>query len=122
MFADPITVTINAVAKVMPRIKTDTSQPGRVETVYQTADGLWTLTITHQTTRAGRIRSRARLDQRAIVTNPLDSSNDWDSITYEKIIDRPEFGFSMVQTEQLVSGFDAWSTTSVVDKLYGKES
>lgn len=122
MFSDPQTITIDGVTKSMPRIKIDTSTQGKVESVYSTADGAFVLTITHQTTRAGRIRSKARLDVRAIVTNPLDSSSDYDTITFEKLMDRPEYGFSMVLCEQVVAGFNAWQTNTVVDRMYGKES
>jgi hypothetical protein len=63
-----------------------------------------------------------RIDQRAIVTNPLDSTNDYDTLSFYSVIDRPVYGFTTAQIEQLVTGFQAWLTTGNVDKLIGTES
>jgi len=56
------------------------------------------------------------------VTNPLDSTNDYDTLTYYFVIERPAYGFTMTQVEQLVAGFNSWLTTGNVDKLFGQES
>jgi hypothetical protein len=116
MFADPISVTVNSVAQSMPRVETN----GR-KSVYQKGDETFTLTISHAKT-GSRVRSMARSDQRAIVPDPLTSVNDYETMSFYCVIDRPEAGFSVTQVEQLVAGFQAWLTTSVVDKLYGQES
>lgn len=116
-FADPQTVTVNSVARVMARILNDGTSA-----VYQSADESWKLSISHTTSRNGRTRTQVRFDQRAVVSNPLDSSNDYDTLTYYTVIDRPAYGFSMVQVEQIVAGLNAWLTNATVDKLYGKES
>jgi hypothetical protein len=117
MFSDPQSVTVNSVAQSMPRVETGTRK-----SIYQKNDQTFTLTISHQTLNNGRIRSLARLDQRAIVTNPLDSTNDYDTLTYYFVIERPAYGFTMTQVEQLVAGFNSWLTTGNVDKLFGQES
>jgi len=119
-FSDPITVTINAVGKVMPRISTSSNGKTNSST-YQTADGLYTLEISH-TRSGGRVRSLVRLTQKAIVTNPLDSSNDYDTLVDQRVLDRPEFGFSSTQMSQQVAGFSAWEDATVVGKLFGTES
>lgn len=116
MFADPQTVTVNAVAKVMPRVES----VGK-KSIYQTADGLFTLTISHITS-GDRIRSMVRVDQKAIVTNPLDSTNDYDTLSFYSVIDRPIYGFTTAQVEQLATGFQAWLNTAAVDKVIGAES
>jgi len=117
MFADPQTVTVNAVAKVMPRVQTDTKK-----SIYSLNDESFKLTISHQTLNNNRIRSVVRIDQRAVVTNPLDSTdNDYDTLSYYFVIDRPGYGFTMAQVEQLVAGLNAWTTTANVDKLFGQE-
>jgi hypothetical protein len=115
MFADPQSVTINSVAQSLARNSiTGTSA------VYQKSDGTWTLTISH-TVSKGRIRSMVRLDQRAIVADPLTAVNDFETLTDYHVIDRPEFGFSLTQVQQQVAGLNAWLDATAVGKLYGKE-
>jgi hypothetical protein len=64
----------------------------------------------------------ARVDNRAIVTNPLDSSNDYDTLSFYIVIDRPEFGFSGTDVSNLVTGFKTWLDATMVGKLFGQES
>lgn len=117
MFSDPQSVTINSVAQSMPRVETSGKK-----TVYSKADETFKVTISHTPTK-DRVRSMARIDQRAIVTNPLDSTqSDYDTLSFYCVIDRPNYGFTMTQVEQLVTGFQAWLNTAAVDKLYGQES
>jgi len=118
MYTDPQSITVNAVAQSMPRVET-----GSRKSVYQKNDQTFTLTISHQTGKDQRIRSVARFDQRAIVTNPLDSTKqDYDTLTFYVVLDRPSYGFSMTQCEQLVTGFKTWLDNTCVDKLFGQES
>jgi hypothetical protein len=64
----------------------------------------------------------ARIDQRAVVADPLTSVNDYETLSFYCVIDRPNYGFTTAQIEQLVTGFQAWLTTGNVDKLVGLES
>jgi hypothetical protein len=116
MFADPQTVTVNAVAKVMPRIEVKGTSA-----TYQLADKTFTLNLGH-TVSKGRVRSLARIDQRAIVADPLTAVNDYETLSFYVVIDRPEAGFSMVQTEQLIAGLKTWLDNAAIDKLFGIES
>jgi hypothetical protein len=116
MFSDPQSLTVNSVAQSMPKISSD----GR-KAVYQKADQTYTLTISHSTSK-GRIRSVVRIDNRAIVTNPLDSTNDFDVLSVYMVIERPEFGFTVTNVQQLVAGFAGFLDSTVVGKLYGQES
>jgi hypothetical protein len=116
MFADPQTVTVNAVAKVMPRIKTD-----GLSSVYSLGDETFKLTVSHQKSNL-RIRSMVRIDQRAIVADPLTSVNDYETLSFYCVIDRPEVGFSSTQTDQLIAGLKTWLDTTATGKLYGQES
>jgi len=116
MFTDPISVTVNSVAQSMPRILIDGQKA-----VYQKSDGTFTLTISHQTTKDRRVRSTIRLEQKAVVTNPLDSTNDYDTLVFYCVMDRPSYGFSMAQCEQIIAGLQAYMTASIVDKLFGQE-
>jgi hypothetical protein len=116
MFTDPQSVTVNAVAQSMPRVSTSGQK-----TTYQKNDQLWTLTISH-TPNKDRVRSMVRIDQKAIVADPLTSANDYDTLSFYVVLDRPVFGFTMVQCEQLITGFKTWLDNTAVDKIFGGES
>lgn len=116
MFSEPITVTVNSVGKVMAKVSSkDTSS------IYQNADASWKLTISHIESK-DRIRSMARIDQRAIVADPLTSVNDYDTLSFYCVVDRPIYGFSTAQIEQLIAGFKTWLDNTAIDKLVGLES
>jgi hypothetical protein len=117
MFADPQSVTVNAVAQSMPRVQID----GR-KAVYQKSDGTFTLTISHQAVSGDRVRSMARIDQKAIVPDPLTAVNDYETLSFYVVIDRPLVGFSSTQTDQLITGFKTWLDSTCIGKLYGQES
>lgn len=116
MFADPQTMTVNAVAQSMPRI----ANVGQKST-YQKNDMSFTLLLSH-TVAKDRVRSMARIDQRAIVPDPLTTVNDYETLSVYLVIDRPLAGFSSTQVDQLITGFKTWLDTTAVGKLYGQES
>lgn len=118
MFADPVTVTVNAVARVMARVSTNGTS-----SVYESADGNWKLSISHQLTNNKRIKTLARLDQRKIVADPLTAVNDFEIFTTFTVSERPEVGFSQAEVEQQIVGFNTWLSLNATQvKLYGKES
>lgn len=120
MFTDPQTITINSIAKTLARVM----QNG-TSAVYKTADGNFTFTISHQTSgKSGnsRIRTMVRLDQRAVVADPLTAENDYQVLSQYYVIDRPEVGFTDTQVDQHRAGLTAWLTTANVGKLFGQES
>ena len=116
MFSDPQSVTVNSVAQSMPRVETN----GR-KSVYRKADETYTLTISH-TPNKDRVRSMARIDQKAVVPDPLTSVNDYETLSFYVVVDRPLAGFTMTQTEQLIAGFKTWLDNTAIDKLFGQES
>lgn len=116
MFADPQVVTVNAVAQSMPRVST-----GGTKSTYQKNDLTYTLNLSHTQVK-DRIRSMARVDQRAIVPDPLTSVNDYETLSVYLVIDRPLAGFSSTQVDQLITGFKTWLDSTAVGKLYGSES
>lgn len=116
MFTDPQTVTVNAVAKAMPRIKTDGTSA-----TYSLSDETFKLVLSHQISKS-RLRSMVRIDQRAVVPDPLTAVNDWETLSFYFVIDRPLVGFSSAQVEQLVTGLKTWLDTTAIGKLYGQES
>lgn len=116
MFADPQSITVNAVAQSMPRI----SSTGTKST-YRKSDGTYQLTISHSESN-NRVRSMARVDNKAIVTNPLDSTNDFDTLSFYVVVDRPVFGFTQTQVDQLIAGFKTWLDSAAITKLFAQES
>lgn len=116
MFADPQSVTVNSVAQSMPRITSDGTK-----SLYQKTDESWKLTISHQRT-SQRIRSMARIDQRAVVADPLTSVNDYETLSFYVVLDRPPVGFSQTQCEQIIAGLKTWLDNTAIGKLYGQES
>jgi hypothetical protein len=117
MFTDPQSITVNAVAQSMPRIQIDGKK-----CVYQKSDGTFTLTISHQIIAGDRVRSVARVDQKAIVPDPLTSVNDYETLSFYVVIDRPLAGFTSTQTDQLITGFKTWLDSTAIGKLFGQES
>lgn len=117
MFTEPISITVNGSAKVMPRVDSAGQR-----SVYELPDGTFNLIIEHQKTKSGRIRSVARFEQKIVVPDPLTAVNDYEKLAISLIIDRPEFGFTAAQQDQLLTGFRAWLATATSDKLYGRES
>jgi hypothetical protein len=117
MLTDPQSVTVNSVAQSMPRVSSD----GR-KSVYQKSDQSFTMTVSHSPSGSDRVRSLVRLDQRAIVPDPLTSVNDFENLSVQLVIDRPLAGFTSTQVEQLITGFKAWLDATAIGKLYGQES
>lgn len=121
MLTDPQTVTVNAVAKTMPRVSSSGTSA-----VYQLADETFKLEVSHQVVSKGksasRIRTLVRVTQRAIVADPLTAVNDYDTMSLQFVIDRPNYGFTGVQLDQLRAGFAAWLDTTMTGKLFGLES
>jgi hypothetical protein len=118
MFTDPQSVTINSVAKSLPRVLIDGSKA-----IYKNSDESVTLTISHQ--RSGnRTRSMLRLDQRKAATDLVAEPSGFVTLSTYLVLDRPDSvtnGFSMTEVEQLVAALTGYSTTANVDKLYGRE-
>lgn len=117
MLTDPINVTINGVATSLPRVN-----QGPLTATYQNTDESVVLSITHVNTKAGRVRTTVRLDQRKIVTDPLSSAADYDTTSVQCIIDRPSYGFTNLDVRYLKNALQGFLTDATVDKLFGKES
>jgi len=116
MFSDPQVVTVNAVAQSMPKIMSTGTK-----SEYSKADATFKLTVSHIDTK-DRVRSMARIDQRAVVADPLTAVNDYDTLSFYFVLDRPVYGFTLAQCEQLVAGLKTWLDTTAIGKLYGRES
>lgn len=122
MFPDPLTgITVNSVALSLPKIDMR-SQGSRRTSVYQTNDQLFRAIIEHQLTQGGRIRSTFRLEQSAVVPDPLTAVNDMEQQTIYTVWDRPVQGFTLAQMQQLTAGHAGALTNAFVQRIYGQES
>lgn len=118
MFADPITITIAGVGKTLARISTkDTSA------VYATADGEYTLHISHSVSGDGKIRTLSKLIRKKVVADPLTAVNDYEELVTQSVSERPSFGFTVTEVKDQLTGFNTWHAASgSQDKLFNKES
>lgn len=116
MLSDPTTITLAGVAKSLPRIQTNGSR-----SVYQTNDEALTLTVSHQVS-GERVKTLFRIDQKSVVADPLSNVNDYETLNVWLNIDRPKFGFTSTQVNDLVVAIKAALDATTVGKLYGKES
>lgn len=117
MFADPITITIAAVPKTLARVSTKD-----MSAVYKTADGAYTLNISHQVTK-DKIRSLSRLDFKKVVADPLTAINDFEILSTYAVSERPNFGFSGTEVKDQLAGFNTWHALAASqDKLFNLES
>lgn len=107
MFADPQSVTINAVANSLPR-----TGVGPSSGTFTKDDGTVKLTVSHQYGR--RIRRTIRLDHQKIVPDPLVSSqNVRASMSTYIVVDVPPAGaYSVAEAKQIVDALTAYLTAS----------
>lgn len=116
MFADPITITIDGVGHTLARTGINGSQA-----TYTNMDQTVKATISHTRSKK-RIRSMVRVDQRFMVTNPLNEENDYDTLTYYSVSDRPETGIEAGDVGQLTLGFNTFTGDATTrSKLYATE-
>lgn len=121
MFADPITITIAGVGKTLARISTQGTSSR-----YQTADGFYTLDISHQVVRKNNqnyVRTLARLEFKKVVADPLSNLNDYQTCTTYTVEEKPDFGFTNTEVKDQLTGFTTWDVLSATqDKLLNRES
>lgn len=117
MYADPQSVTVNAVAQSMPR--QGSTQPDRIGT-FSTADGTFTFEV-RQNKTAARFRLEVRLTQKKVAADPLTALNKEVSTSVMIVVDEPRWGFSDIELGYLTSALVAWFTAANRDKLLGGE-
>ena len=117
MYADPQALTVNAVAKSLPRVGSTT--PTKVGE-FQTADGEFNFRISQYAT-ANRFRREVRFTQKKIAADPISAVNKEVSSSVVITVDEPRWGFSDVELGYLTSALIAWFTAGNRDKLLGGE-
>lgn len=120
MIGGPISITIGATTHVLNQISMPSGK--NLESVYRDATSSVTLTVSHQITGKQRVRSTVRLDWKKVVTDPITEANDFDSVTRTQTFDRPVYGFSLEDVQDMESGAQAWLTDGIIAKLFGQES
>lgn len=116
MFADPQSITVNAVAKSLPRTRV-----GELNATYSQDIGEFQLRISHQET-SKRIRRMVRIDQKKIAADPLTAINAYQSAGVYLVIDEPQTGFSDTELTYLVDALKAWLSAGNTAKVLASES
>lgn len=118
-FADPQSVTINAVASSLPRVSSSGSS-----SIYQKDDGLVRMTIAHSGTK--RFRRTIRIDHSKIAPDPLVSAQNIKfSMSCYLVVDVPPTGYTVAEQKQIVDALTAYLTASSgarVTQLLGAEN
>lgn len=106
-FADPQTVTINAVAQNLPRVSSGVNSG-----VFQKDDSTVKLTVSHQYGK-GRARRMLRLDHSKVAADPLMASvNVRLSGSVYIVCDFPQVGYTVAEAKQIVDALTAYLTAS----------
>jgi hypothetical protein len=117
-FADPQTVTINAVANTLPRIGA-----GPNSGQFQNTDGTVKLSISHAIGK--RARRTVRIDFSKVAPDPITSENQEFTMSTYVVVDTPLRGLSVTEQKQIVDALTAWLSASSganVTKVLGQES
>lgn len=118
-FADPQSITVNAVAQSMPR-----TGSGDLSGSFQTADGAFKLDISHQ--HGKRNRHVLRVTQTKTVADTLvPATNIIASMSTYVVVDAPTFGFTNAELKNVVDALSAYlaaSSGAKVTQLLGNEA
>jgi len=118
-FADPQSVTINAVAKSLPRTSSSTDSGA-----FTKDDGEVKLSISHAYNK--RNRRVIRLDHQKITTDTLDPTiNTLYNMSCYLVVESPKVGYTVAEQKQVVDGLVAYLTATSgarVTQLLGGEN
>jgi len=114
-FADPQSITINAVANSLPRVSSGVNAGG-----FSTNDGNLKLSVSHQYGK--RTRRQYRMDFQKIAADPLTSANVRFQGSVYLVVDQPIVGYSVAELKLQIAGFLASLTSGQQDKLLGGEN
>lgn len=118
-YADPQSVTINAVANTLPRTSSGTNTG-----VFTKDDGNVQLTVGH--IYGKRTRRQIKLVHRKVAADPLLSGvNTSYSMSAYMVVDVPTVGYTIAEQKQITDAFAAYlaaSSGANVTKLLGGEN
>lgn len=117
-YADPQTVTVNAVAQTLPR-----TSNGVNAGAFTKDDG--TISLKVSSLYGKRTRRTARIDHQKFAPDPLVSStNVLRSLSVYLVVDTPLQGYTIAEQKQIVDALTKWCTDtsgSNITKLLGGE-
>jgi len=120
VFADPQSITINAIANSLPRVA-----QGVNTATYSLADRSIQLLLSHQFTTS-RARHTVRLNHKQLTADPYSTGSSFDaSMSAYLVIDVPLLGYTQTVQKQVVDGLTLFTTTSTganITKILGGES
>jgi len=118
-FADPQSITVNAVAQSMSRTGSGINSGS-----FTQDDGTNTLVISHQYGK--RTRRAMKFSDNKIAANPFDTArNERVSMSCTLVVDVPPQGYTIAEQKYVVDGLIAYLTASSgskVTQLLGGES
>lgn len=117
-FADPQSVTINAVAQTLAR-----TGSGINSGAFSKDDGTVKLAVSHAYNK--RTRRVLRLDHKKIAADPFSGENTEFSMGCYLVVDQPIVGYTNAELKQVIDGFVAYLTASSgarVTQLLGGEN
>jgi len=117
MYADPQSVTVNAVAVSLPR--QGSSTPDRLGH-FVNSDGTFTFDV-RQNTTSNRFRREVRLTQKKIAADPISAINKEISTSVMIVVDEPRWGFTDTELGYLTAALITWFSNANRDKLLGGE-
>jgi hypothetical protein len=111
-FADPQSITINAVALTLARVTQDPTGS------FVTSDALVKETIGQSVSSKGRSRRLIRLDHSKVAANPFDSTlNAKYNMAVYVVVDVPDVGYTITEQKQVTDGFMTYLTASSGAKM-----
>jgi hypothetical protein len=116
MFADPQSVTVNAVAQSLPAIERNGQS-----SIYKKDDGAYKLTVSHAYGK--RNRFTVRLDAQKIAADPLSSANNnlYSTSAYI-VIDGPTVGYTNAELRDIAVALTGFCTSANLLKVLGGET
>ncbi len=118
-FADPQSVTINAIANSLPRISSGTNSGS-----FSKDDGTVQLSVSHAYGK--RTRRTIRLDHKKVAPDPFVSTQNVSrSMSVYIVADIPTDGYTVAEQKQIIDGLTAYLTASSgarVTQLLGGEN
>lgn len=110
-FADPQSITINAVANSLPRISS-----GLNSGIFSKDDGTVKMTVSHAYGK--RTRRTIRIDHQKVAPDPfLASTNTKYSMSTYIVVDVPLVGYTNAEMKQIIDGLTAYLTASTGAKI-----
>lgn len=115
-FADPQSITVNAVAQSLPTISRE-----RLLSQYRKDDGTYNLKIQHQ--EGKRNRRTVRLDFQKVAANPFEPAlNEKFTGSVYLVVDAPPTGYTNTEIKDITLGLTGWLSSANVLKVLGGES